>query len=83
MDFETLVEKLGQVIRERRSEAGFSQESFAFKVGIHRTYIGAVERGERNVSLQNMMRIAEALGVKVSELVGEAEVRAGRRKRRR
>lgn len=86
MDFETLVGALGQVVRERRAEAGFSQESFAFKVGIHRTYVGAVERGERNLSLQNMLRIAEALGVRVSELLAEAESRArpkrGRRRQR-
>ena len=64
--------KLGAVIRERRRAAGISQEAFATEVGIHRTYIGAVERGERNVSLANILRIARALNVSAAQLLNEA-----------
>jgi transcriptional regulator with XRE-family HTH domain len=64
--------KLGSVIRERRRTAGISQEAFATEVGIHRTYIGAVERGERNVSLANILRIARALNVSAAQLFNEA-----------
>lgn len=64
---------LGRVIRERRSRLGYSQESFADVVDLHRTYIGSIERGERNVSLQNLTRIADALGIRLSVLIAEAE----------
>ena len=65
--------RLGEVIRSRRSKSGLSQEAFADVVGLHRTYIGAIERGERNVSLFNLERLAAALGVKLSLLIAEAE----------
>ena len=58
----------GERIRTLRSQQGLSQEEFAHKVGLDRTYIGGVERGERNVSLDNIHRIAEALEVSTSEL---------------
>lgn len=64
---------LGDAIRLQRVTLGFSQESFAEKVGLHRTYIGSVERGERNVSLINLARIATALGITASELLVLAE----------
>ena len=54
-----------------------SQEAFAEKVGVHRTYIGSVERGERNVSLDNIVRIASSLGLRASELLALAEVEYG------
>jgi transcriptional regulator with XRE-family HTH domain len=49
----------------------FSQETFADLVGLHRTYIGSVERGERNVSLDNLERIANALNMSLAELFTE------------
>lgn len=49
--------RLGRTIRRLRTEAEYSQESFADAVGVHRTYMGAVERGEVNVSLDNIERI--------------------------
>jgi len=58
----------GQRVRQLRIEKGYSQEAFALKCRLHRTYIGAVERGERNISLMNIYRIAIALGVSVREL---------------
>jgi transcriptional regulator with XRE-family HTH domain len=51
-------------IRALRREAGYSQEGFADAVGMHRTYMGAVERGEVNISLDNIERIAVALRLK-------------------
>lgn len=64
---------LGSVIRDKRKAKGFSQESFADEIGLHRTYVGSVERGERNVSLANLIRVSEALGMPLSVLISEAE----------
>ena len=58
----------GQKVRELRSARGYSQESFAHVAGLDRTYVGGVERGERNISLDNIWRLADALQVKPSEL---------------
>ena len=55
-------------MRELRKAAGFSQESLADLCGLDRTYIGGIERGERNVSLRNIEVIARALKVSISEL---------------
>ena len=64
---------LGLAIRTRRRLAGLSQEELAARSGLHRTYLGSVERGERNVSLKNIWSIARALGTTPSQLLGEAE----------
>ena len=61
--------QLGKVIRERRKELGYSQEAFADVCDVHRTYIGSIERGERNISLKNILAIASALKIKSSELL--------------
>ncbi|MBX3708722.1 MAG: helix-turn-helix transcriptional regulator [Gammaproteobacteria bacterium] len=60
--------KLGKRIRELRKEKGFSQENFAYEVGLDRTYMGSVERGERNIAAINLIRIAKCLKVDVGEL---------------
>jgi len=65
--------KLGRAVRRLRQGAGFSQESFADKCGVHRTYMGAVERGETNISLDNLERIARALNMSAGQLLVEAE----------
>lgn len=65
-------EALGQVIRERRKARGWSQEDLGFESGLHRTYIGVLERGEKNVSLKNLVLVAETLGTQASELLREA-----------
>jgi transcriptional regulator with XRE-family HTH domain len=61
---------LGKRVRELRLAAGYSQEKLADVVGIHRTYIGAIERGEQSVSVDNVAKIAKALKVTLSELFG-------------
>ena len=66
---ERLLVRFGQRVREKRVAAGFSQESFAEACGLHRTYVGGIERGERNVALLNVSAIAEALGVTMAELL--------------
>lgn len=59
---------LGKRIRELRKARGFSQETFAHECGIHRTYMGDVERGERNIALDNLVKIADALNLELTEL---------------
>lgn len=58
----------GQRVRDLRERQGLSQEDLGMKAKIHRTYIGSVERGEQNVSIINIERIARALGVSLQEL---------------
>jgi len=60
---------LGQNLREYRKERGLSQEAFADVLGVHRTYVGGLERGERNVSLKALERYAERLGVATLSLL--------------
>lgn len=60
---------LGQRVRERRSEMGLSQEKLAATSDLHWTFIGQVERGRRNLSLHNLLKLADALGVDPGELV--------------
>ena len=69
------VAKFGHRVRTLRERAGISQETLASRAGIHRTYMGGVERGERNVSLKNILRIAEALGVTPQKLFDEDKTR--------
>lgn len=64
----TLRKKFGIRVRELRKALGLSQEDLGFKANIHRTYIGAVERGEQNVSLDNIGRLAKHLKVSLFEL---------------
>jgi transcriptional regulator with XRE-family HTH domain len=61
-------ERFGSRIRELRKQKGLSQESLALACNLDRTYVGSVERGERNVSLLNIHKLARALGVDVREL---------------
>lgn len=61
--------EFGARVRERRTELGLSQEALADICRLHWTYIGQVERGQRNISLHNILRIAVGLGVDAGELV--------------
>lgn len=63
---------LGESVRRARQAREISQEQLAFETGLHRTYIGSIERGERNVSLKNIVLIANALGMTASELLDHA-----------
>jgi len=63
----------GLAIRELRRVRGISQEQLGHDSGLHRTYVGGIERGERNPSLTNILRIAEALDVAPSKLLEETE----------
>jgi transcriptional regulator with XRE-family HTH domain len=63
--------RFGARVRELRQAKGYSQESFAAKCDLDRTYVGGIERGERNVALRNIETIAKALDVTLSELMEE------------
>ncbi len=61
--------KIGLLIRKARKAEGFSQESFAAEAGLGRTYMGRVERGEQNISIQNLIQIALTLKIEISEIL--------------
>ena len=63
-----ICKKFGKNVRKYRLKKGLSQERLAELAGLHRTYISAVERGKRSISLKNIDRIANVLGIKVSKL---------------
>lgn len=68
-----LIGKLGAAIRERREALGLSQEELGDLASLHRTYVGSVERGERNLTLSGIKRIATALQLAAWELLSRAE----------
>lgn len=68
-------ERFGFAVKTRRESLGMTQEEFADKAGIHRTYVSDLERGTRNVSLINIERIAGALGLQMSELFSLVEAK--------
>lgn len=63
----------GNRLRAARRERGMSQDDLAARTGMHRTYVGGIERGERNPSLTNIVRLANALEVEVAELVSDID----------
>lgn len=60
--------RFGQRVRELRRDQGYSQENFAYACGLDRTYVGGIERGERNVALRNIEVIAQTLEITLEEL---------------
>lgn len=58
----------GKAVRALREERGYSQEELAERAGLHRNYVGGVERGERNVALENIVKLARALSVRTRDL---------------
>ena len=74
MDEESLQVRLGAVIRDRRVARGVSQEAFADSIKMHRAYYSKIERGERNLTLQTIWRVARGLGVKGAQLLKDAGI---------
>jgi transcriptional regulator with XRE-family HTH domain len=71
-DERSFLRRVGEAVREVREKRGWSQEELGFESGVHRTYVGAIERGERNLSLLSLRKITNALKVSVpSVLTGE------------
>lgn len=64
-----LLNKFGEKVREERLKRGLSQEELAGKAGVHRTYIGMIERGEKNITLTNIKKVANALDLKIDQLL--------------
>ncbi len=60
---------LGGNVRKIRNERGLSQEQLAYKIGLHRTYIGMIERAEKNITLINIEKLANGLNVSISDLL--------------
>ena len=75
-DDKQFLQRLGDRIRERRTAANLTQAALAEKCGLHRTFIGSVERGERNVAVLSLLKIAKALRVTPAELLTEPEAGA-------
>lgn len=65
--------KFGEVIRELRKERNLSQEALADKADVHRTYIGMIERGEKNITLENIQKLAKALNVSLKSIFERLE----------
>lgn len=68
-----LLKQLGEALRARRKAAGFSQESYADHIQMHRTYYSAIERGEKNLQLDTLQRICSGLGCKIWEVLKDAD----------
>lgn len=63
--------RFGYTLRKLREERGYSQEELAERAGLHRNYVGGVERGERNVGLENVVKLANALSISPRELFAD------------
>jgi len=59
----------GNKVRQERMKLGWSQEELAERAGVHRTYIGMIERAEKNITLENIEKIAKALGISIERLI--------------
>lgn len=68
MDKDNILIKFGNKVRQFRIEQGISQEELAFRSNLHRTYIGMIERAERNITLINIEKIANALNININDL---------------
>ncbi len=69
METNSILKRFGSKVKKLRLERGWTQEELARRADLHRTYIGSIERHERNVSLVNLEKIANALGVDIKELL--------------
>ena len=68
-----ILKQFGQRVREERLKQGLSQEALAEKAGVHRTYVGMVERAEKIITLTNIEKFAKALGVDISRLFNNSK----------
>ena len=68
-DDDKMLVVIGQNLKKARLAKGWSQEELSFESGLHRTYVGGIERGERNVSLLNIEKLAKALNVEINALL--------------
>ena len=59
--------KFGKKVREERNKLGLSQEELAARAGVHRTYIGMIERAEKNITLENIQKVCKALNLKIGD----------------
>ena len=66
-----ILSKFGNKVRERRLKLGLSQEELASRAGVHRTYIGMIEKAEKNITLENIEKVAKALGLKLSDFFSD------------
>lgn len=73
LDHDDLIQVLSEILRERREMLDVSQSDLARRSGLHRSYIGDLERGCRNLSVRNLSRLAEALGLAPSKVLSLAE----------
>ena len=78
MEVQDILGVLGKRIRELRLKRGYSQEAFADLCGVHRTFMGTVERGESNLSFSNLVKISQALGITLSQMLSGFERLTGR-----
>lgn len=72
MDKATLQTQLGSTIRKRRQALGYSQDTFADAIGMHRAYYSSIERGARNLTLSTIARVADGLSVSLAKLMADA-----------
>ncbi|MCA9251733.1 MAG: helix-turn-helix transcriptional regulator [Phycisphaerae bacterium] len=73
-----MLRHLGDFLRKTREEAGWSQEDLAYECGLHRTYIGGVERAEYNVTLLSLRKITDALGITLVDAISSIPQRKPR-----
>ena len=73
MGDEEVVREFGRMVRRLRLEQGYSQEGFAFRVGLHRTYVGSIERGEKAVTIATDNKRARAPGTNLAGMFAELE----------
>jgi transcriptional regulator with XRE-family HTH domain len=71
-----LQERIGEALRKRRKAKGFSQDGFADHIDMHRSYYGAIERGQKNLQLDTLERVCNGLEAPMSEILRDAESRS-------
>ncbi|PWT99837.1 MAG: transcriptional regulator [Terriglobia bacterium] len=78
MEVQEILKALGARIRELRTKQGYSQEDFADHCGVHRTFMGTIERGESNLSFSNLVKVSQGLGITLSQLLSGLEKRVAK-----